>query len=165
MGSRVETLKQRITEAFEGTRYPGHDRLVYDNSGYHLECNEVAALMRGKRWQGLDFDTIWNVRASLPFLTPEAFHYYCPGFMIWSLDAWDDFDDLSDSLLFLLTPPTGQKPGEEADADRFEQRVAQFNHEQKVAFRSFMETLDCEHGGERGLYEVAKALERYWGQV
>ena len=49
----AEELRHEIEAAFAETKYPGDDRLVYDNSGDHLECNEVAAALRGKEWLSL----------------------------------------------------------------------------------------------------------------
>jgi hypothetical protein len=35
-----EELTEKIEEAFKNEKYPGDSHIVYDNTGYHLECVE-----------------------------------------------------------------------------------------------------------------------------
>jgi hypothetical protein len=52
-------LAEEIREAFANTKYPGDDRIVYDNSGYDMEAVEIANKFRGKKWQEIPFELLF----------------------------------------------------------------------------------------------------------
>lgn len=70
-----------ITAAFQDESYPGDTNIVYDNTGFHLECVEVQNAFKGHRWQEVPDDVLSTERTGLSFMSKDGFKYYLPAFM------------------------------------------------------------------------------------
>jgi hypothetical protein len=154
-----DEIKGKIMETFAGVEYPGDDNLVYDNSGYHLECNEVKAIFRGKKWQELDLLTLRRNRDSVFFFTPEAYHFYLPSFLICILDDHDEADAITDTVLYSLT--TRGKSDEEKNFVL--KRLALFTKEERDVITLFIKWLKDEYAdyhSKDDLDEIAGSLLR-----
>jgi hypothetical protein len=75
-------LKALIANAWADVEYPGDAAIAYDNTGYHLECNQVRDFFRQKRWRDISHSVlrtyIGDESACLSFMSPVAFRYYLP---------------------------------------------------------------------------------------
>ena len=67
-----ERLAETIRTAFASAQYPGDHRLVYDTSGYHMECNKVASAFKGKHWSRIADYIYWK---AVP-VTQTGFLYF-----------------------------------------------------------------------------------------
>jgi len=162
--SRVDLLKQKIEIAFGSVKYPGDDNLVNDDSGYHLECNEVKQLLKGKSWRDLprNLKLLWRLRWSLCSLTPAGHHYFLPGLMLGLFNFYDQTDTLEQSLIYNLTPPDPSLPLD--SHNWFDEFVRMFTDEQKRVIREFLELLRDEFHGddEISARDPEEALAKYW---
>jgi hypothetical protein len=66
------------------------------------ECARVEHDFRGKRWPEVDLDTLRYHYDSLPLLSPEAFRYYLPSFILGAIT--DPESNLPDFTLYSLLP-------------------------------------------------------------
>jgi hypothetical protein len=85
-------LRQIIFSAFKNTVYPGDEHLISGKFPPSLDDpKEMYGLYRGKTWEEIDgsfFYSEWH--ATPTYLTPEAFRYYLPSYMIYlSRPEWD----------------------------------------------------------------------------
>lgn len=94
-----ELLITTIRLAFADVPYPGDDN-ISDPEGRD-EGEGATEAFRGRSWQSLKLDELWV--PSLYSMTPEAFHYFLPAYLIRSLE---DEEDISDDLMSVLKPPT-----------------------------------------------------------
>ncbi len=156
---KSEELQQRVKSAFALATYPGDDQLVVVTGGAHLECEQIRAAFQGKRWQHLPLKFLRYHASSLSFLTPEAFRYYLPAFLLAALQSYKKADMVPFSLVFHLTPPAEGDP----ERSRFDQVVTGLTQEQKVVIATFLQYMLEEHAGDFPLGDVQTALERYWG--
>lgn len=95
------TTDQLIESAFIGVPYPGDD-----NIADHLNCPECDAVRRyfkGKHWRDLSFPDLHAFHEALPLLTPEALHYFLPGYMRASINNWDQVDMIPYSVISILS--------------------------------------------------------------
>lgn len=103
----------RINAEFGNTAYPGDEHIVYDNSGTHLECEEIKSALKGRHWHNVPFETLDQLRSALPFLSPEGYRFYLPAFMIIAIiDLRRRADVIPDEVIHTLTLP------EASDIDR-----------------------------------------------
>ena len=79
--AEARLLIARLEQAFEGPAAPASDRVVYDNSGAHLECAQIRAKFAGRHWRELGIDDLEGEADALAFFTPEAFDFYLPAFI------------------------------------------------------------------------------------
>src|SRR5579864_9713638 len=82
-------LLQHIDEAFRGMEYPGDENIVMENSALDLESQKIKDLLKGRHWRDLPFEVMDHLRTALPFLTPEAYRFYVPAFMAYSVTDFD----------------------------------------------------------------------------
>lgn len=95
----LEEVLGQLDDAFGDEPLPSEDRLVYDNSGYHLECNQVRARFRGRHWRNLRIEDLEGEGDALSFFTPEAFRFFLPAFIRISLLDPVRADLITDAIL------------------------------------------------------------------
>ncbi|WP_108869261.1 DUF6714 family protein [Aquimarina aquimarini] len=182
----------KIEEAFNQQKYPGDEKLVYDNSGKHLECIEVKELFKNKKWQELPNNFLFEASTSLNFFSKEAFKYYLPSFMIFSLKEYVEADGIPDVLVNLLTLPSETDIVLLANAikkhkidmamnnldfnkilqnnlkntdqliHQFFEKVNLFTKEQNEAILQFLQFIDKNHSDDFFNNEPQTAINRYW---
>lgn len=99
-------LIAEITTAFEDEPYPGDSNIVYDNSGFHLECIEIRDAFKGHPWQTVPDDVLSTERTGLSFMSKEGFQYYLPAFMCSLLRDSSVVDDGIGMVVRMLKLPT-----------------------------------------------------------
>lgn len=133
-----QDVHTKILEAFASTPYPGDEALVADQSGYDPECNEICSAFKGKNWKDISVEMVNEHKEALPLLTPGAFRYYLPAYMIGCVNSYYDVDVALDSVLFNLTPP---QPRSGLEWNSFWTRAQQFNEQESDAIKSFLELM------------------------
>jgi hypothetical protein len=138
-----------ILEAFPDEDPPSPAQMRNDHC---QECRDTNAILLGKRWQEVTVD---DLRHNLPvsLLTTDALRYYLPALMLRSLEAPRELDCLPDSVVSVLSPPSGKPTPERAAIFRALTPL------KVVAIREFLRV--------RALYEqqLSKPLKRalrYW---
>ncbi len=185
----IEVVVERITDSFESLEYPGDLNIVYDNTGTHLECMEVQQAFQGKHWCEVTDEVLLRQNAGLFFMTPAAFRFYLPAYLLFVVQAFDQSDVLPETTVQCLTLPV------EADAlakanfflwssnsiqteltefllkeighsnqkvHKFVERISGFNYQQGQAIRSYLEHLTVYHEDYFLFNELRIAIERYW---
>lgn len=110
MDERVELLKKKIEEAFSNVPYPGDDHIV---SHRCWECDEIKDALQGTHWKdwGNRSPQDWGILSdTLPLLTPQAYHFYFPGYLFHILEHYDKESMINSSLIWSLIPPNLQRP-------------------------------------------------------
>lgn len=152
----AEELRRLIETAFAEGNYPGDTRLVYDNTGRHLECNEVAAAFRGKHWREVPLETLRRRADAIFFLTPEAYRFYLPAYLLAAVSHYDQADSIPDSVVFSLTPPSDSR-----DVENYRQTVEGLTASQRLAIRRFLEFQKQHHEENDPLGYLNKALANF----
>jgi len=126
---KKQALRERIEQAFDDAEYPGDDDLVVTDDDW--EAAEIKAWLKGKHWRDLSLDALYAHNGAVWVLTPSAYRYYLPSYLLASLE--DSPDTVYDSLLAALAPP----PYGLGSPDQFAERVEALNALQRDAIRSF----------------------------
>jgi hypothetical protein len=148
-------LAERVERAFADVRYPGDDRIVEEPAS--AEALELMGKFRQRHWSLVPLPVIIEERASLPFFTPEAFHFFVPAFLHAALIYPAETDTLTENLFHVLTPP--ERP--EA-MERFSARLARFTQPQREVLRRFV--LSFADAEEYLPDEKRERAHRYWAQ-
>jgi uncharacterized protein DUF6714 len=133
---------------------PKPNRIVQPNL---LAEPNLASLLKdfaGKRWADLDAETVERQYDALSFLTPEAFRYYLPAYMLGCLAWLRTAKNIDNSVVFHLDPPKS-----EDERPAFLEIASGFSSPQRAAIRLFLEYMRA-----RGdvLGQIAHALKTYW---
>lgn len=128
------TVRESIKAAFANVPYPGDDRIA-DHQNC-LECDDVRAHFRGATWFGHSVEELQQYRSALPLFTPEAFQYFLPAFMLVSLEAWHEADDIPFSVMCMCLPPD---PNEDEDMQEYgKKRIEILTHQQREAIAAYL---------------------------
>lgn len=129
----AEELKQCIESAFAKAVYPG-DHNIADNPEHCDECRETDEFFRGRHWreladsgQRLQFG--WG---GLSFLSPAAWRFYMPTYLLVGLGESEYASDASWNALFALSPPKSAEL-----ADYFLERASGFSLAQQECVAAY----------------------------
>ena len=92
-------LVTMIEEVFRNSEYPSDGAISVVTS----DDEGTTEHFSGTHWKDHSGDTLANFSSSITFLTPEAFAYFLPAFMIAALDQ--PFGGIASSLLVRICPP------------------------------------------------------------
>jgi hypothetical protein len=114
----------------------------------HLESESVKAFLIGRHWSSLTYQEIYqnysgDGSAILTFLTPDAFKFFYPGFLLISLNEFETADMVGIAALRIFcnaTPSTS-----ELNASRIARRLL-FDLEQLEAIAAVCEAVQQEVG-------------------
>lgn len=182
---------QRITDAFRSRELP-KDVPVFQSDYHEVDTKTLESLARQtSTWTELPRDVLGANPLALTFMTPEAFAWFLPAYLVISVARYFETDTLTSSLISRLTPP------DEADARQFEAlvedmraldvdlieesptdclgaddellqefmaRVAVLTQDEKAAVRHYLEYVDSEHGADFPVFGPKQALDRYWAR-
>ena len=160
-------VRRRIVAAFANARYPGDDNIGYDKTGEHLECKQVAEHFRGTTWQNVDLAFLQkygkgaDVSAALTFMSPEAFRYYLPAFLLAVAEHFGEVDVLVQTVISSITP---RRDKNRTLVEFVRERLEGFTPEQRGAIRLFLEYMKRELGQEYLFGELDAALE-HWSKA
>jgi len=84
--SELEILKQKIALAFTNVSYPKAEIAPHDCD----ECREVSRTFANQDWKTISSKILEENYGNISLLSSEAFHYFLPAFLIYSLNNFND---------------------------------------------------------------------------
>lgn len=178
----------RIMVAF-GPRELPNNVPVFGSHYFEVDTKTLEALARQTpRWADLPRDVLGANPLATAFMTPAAFAWFLPAYMVTSIVLFHETDTLTSSLIGRLTPPddedarnyetlakqSGQAVDESllkllrADDEKvqeFMDRVAPLTQNEKEAVREYLEYIDSEYGANFPASGPKQALDRYWART
>ncbi len=157
----TESVREDIAAAWAEEAYPGDDRIAYNTSARQEECNQVTGFFRGKHWRDITLESLaeeygGDGAACLAFMTPEAYRFYLPAYMLISIDHPGTGDVLADAAVGSLAPWPDPTPRLQA---WWAERVSDFSPAQRKVIVEFLRFLRERYAW--GPPQLAAAL-RYW---
>ncbi len=133
-------LIKKIERAFAELTIPHKDEIVSNlvwAGRLDLDRVETMERLTGREWQRLGRDAIVEHVDALPTLTPEAFRYYMPAFLIdvihESMPGSNHRPPVSERVIFMIVPVADRKE------DRFlVEQTRCFNRKQSQAVYDFL---------------------------
>lgn len=133
---RIEALKGNIRTGFANTRHPGPDKLAPHECD---ECRAVRDAFARMDWKTLDDALIKANFDKLPLFSPEAFHFFLPAYMLYSLIHLNS--EVGEFTVYALTPEV-QKLNEverKAMSSWWQERLKPFSQRQMVIIYEFLD--------------------------
>lgn len=154
-GRKIMGCRELIEAAFAEVPYPGDDNIaLHENC---LECDDLRAYLRGKSWRDLKFPELRSFHESLPLLTPVAFRYFLPGYMLASLSDFEHADMIPYSIIRL----GGYATDTDAVKDQAREERKRFNRRQREAIAAWLRELGRSGPGElRGSSDIDYAIRK-----
>lgn len=188
----LERVVQRIADAFKPRGLPTGNP-VFQSHSSEVDMQTIERLARQGTWVDFPHDVVCANPLALAFMTPEAFAWFLPVYLVVSVTRYFETDTLTSTILTCLTPP------DEADSRQFDalveeiraldpnalieeprarsldaddelldhllQRFSQLNPDEKAAVRDYLEYIDAAHGDDFPVFGPKRALDRYWAQA
>ena len=191
MEADVEGLVEQISHAFEDILLPSSDRII------SLSATNEPGAYRGftePPRDEIDVDFAMAHCTKLAALTPEAFRYYLPRFLIISLEHYEQASEIADSLVYHLALPKIEDKLEVRDIfmraeqegalpeplesyfdgsdllDYEAEELAFFEHmkgltkAQELAVYAYLKYLKDEHSDDFDIVTPQLAISRYWAE-
>jgi hypothetical protein len=141
-----------IEAAFSGLTPPGDERLLHPQC---MDDGDVVDFYGAVDRRQLTDDTIISNYAAPSFFSAEAFQYYMPAFMIWSLNHHDTIEYAPESTIRAFDPTNENPRLYEFQISKF----ALFTKPQRAAVIRFLQAFST----DPDLGPIAKdALANYW---
>ncbi len=189
-----EKTIQLITDAFEHRKLQENAQIFLSHSP-EVDTEIIEDLVRRDTWTNFPHQIVCDNSIALAFMTPEAFAWFLPIYMIISLNLYDETDTLTTTLITCLTPPNDAETAEferlmkeiqSFDPDLFEdeeeeyenalgtddqllqlfnERTASLTHQEKAAVKNYLEYVNITHGLDFPISGPKEALNLYWTEA
>lgn len=163
-----QQIAHQVEEAFARTPYPGDERICRAGA----DGGDLMRAFRGKAWADVQLATLLNYHIDMPIMTPEAFRYYLPAFMLAVLFFYQHSGTLPMSLLHNLTPPDAsslhdymektQPSSKRSQIDEFLNRVSAFTPAERAAIRAYLESYRKLHPHGRSEMRYLDRAMAFW---
>lgn len=191
MEQTPEAITRRIKAAFKNRTLPRADP-VFQSRSSEVDMPTMVRLAHQTTWFDFPRDVVSRNPVALAFMTPEAFAWFLPAYLVVSVTRYAETDTLTTTILTCLTPP------DDADASTFQAlvddmralgadileedrvdsmgadeqlrqlfmaRASVLADNEKAAVRQYLEYLDATHGADFPAFGPKQALERYWAKA
>jgi hypothetical protein len=134
----TERLEKLVREAFADMPYPAGELIEHDCE----ECWKLRDDLKGRHWSQLPDDLLIEKCFSTSLLSPEAWHFYLPAFLLLGLrngDKVDDVENITGDIVIALTVSDEDSDAEEFLRDFMALRWATLSPAQREALCQFLE--------------------------
>jgi len=183
----AEEVIQHIVVAF-GKRSLPEGAPIFQSFSSEVDTAAMERLARDTAWIDLPHDVLCDNPVALALMTPEAFAWFLPAYMVMSITLYAETDTLTTTIITCLTPPDDADKAQfaelvedmralgvevdEAEAgsadedagvlELFMERVAVLTEVEKAAVRDYLEYIDATHGADFPVFGPKQALDRCW---
>jgi hypothetical protein len=187
MAFSAEDVIQHIVVAFQRRSLP-EGAPVFRSYSSEVDTEALERLARDTAWVDLPHDILCDNPLALALMTPNAFAWFLPAYLVMSITLYAETDTLTNTLITCLTPPDDADAaqfaalaeemraqgvevdeawagsvGEDGDLLRlFMERAAALTQDEKAAVRDYLDHVDATHGADFPVFGPKQALERYW---
>lgn len=128
-GQSVELLINDIHKVFFSVSRPEMGNIIFHRC---KECESVELVLLKKKWMDLSDEIIESIYDKLPLLSHQAFHYFFPAFLRYSLYNFDPNSVVCQFTIYAVTP--GKM--DDNKKDWWKERFLVFsNEEMKIIFQ------------------------------
>jgi hypothetical protein len=156
---KLNEVKLDIERSFADAPPPEFSEIVYDDSPRHLEGQWIRNSLAGCHWQKLTCADLLEHEASIYFMTPVAFRFFLPAYLICSLNPIEA-DAVADSIINSLSPP----PLGVGTTEEFMSRISLLQSDELSSVASFFRYFDTYHRDSYPDDIVHRSLEQFWSK-
>jgi len=102
--ANIESMKSEIMAAFKDTGFPGKDHLLHKNG---IDNMDIIDFYDQTDWRQIS-NSFVEYNNSLGPLSPEAFQFYLPRYLIYCLENYGAEQIVIDNTIYSLTPETNE---------------------------------------------------------
>ena len=141
--------------AFAGGVCPPRERIALHECA---ECAELRSAFDSVRWESMPDALIEAHEISLPLLSPEAFAYFLPAYMLYALDHLTWRHSASEHTVYAVGP---DKPANDDHADWHRTRFRALTPQQAAVVEDFLALVEKDPDFGSYLGDVAERREQF----
>jgi len=148
-------LQAEVRSAFAGVVRPAEDLIALHQCP---ECDALRAAFAHESWDAMSDDLIERNELALPLLSPDAFAYFLPAYLLYSLDHLSCTAGVTEMTVYAVSPSAGANANLE---NWTQERIAPFTDQQARVIDRFLEL--AERDEELGSYmsDIAERRVRF----
>jgi hypothetical protein len=150
-----ESLEAEIRSAFAGATLPTEDQIAPHQCH---ECAELRSAFTSVRWDAMPDALVEAHAVALPLLSPEAFAYFLPGYLLYALRHLTCQSAPSEMTIYALGPKAKDN---RASEDWERERVKPLTEEQARVIDRFLELVEKDDEFSEYLGDVAERRARF----
>lgn len=146
---KLDALKQKIVQAFEDVCYPTSEIATHECE----ECRGVRRTFADLNWKTIEPTILEENFGIIPLFSPEAFHYFLPSYLIYSLNHFSEkrTNEVLEYTIYAVAP-TNKDLKERMEY--WQERFQDFGGEQIDCIYKFLETIEA----DRDFYNFEKQV-------
>lgn len=148
----LEALKQKIFASFENVPYPKGRIAPHECD----ECDDVCKTFKNKNWKTISPEILEENHGIIPLFSPEAFQYFLPAYLIYSLNNFHEDDTVCQFMLYSITP--SNKDINESLAYR-RSKFVHFSSEQMSCIYEFLDLARIDENFNNSAKEISIGRE------
>jgi hypothetical protein len=162
-GSSIAALRADVLRAFGAAACPPESQIAPHACE---ECQQLSADLAGVEWTAMPDALIEDNPSGLALLSPEAYAYFLPGYILYALDHFSSQSLPAEMTVYSLAY---NEPANEDMADWQRARLKFITGDQLAVLQRFLQLVeaDPDFGDYVGREEVAAArlrLEQFWAE-
>lgn len=152
----IDKLVGRIEKAFASVEHPGERRLVDPDDKYAR--SEIEGFFPNVHWRDVTPEAFENNCDALAFFTPEAWQYYLPAFLCWTLKSFRTSDSCTVDFTIYNLALEKKKSLRQRSLSNF----SRLTEDQTKAVVAFLEFMRDYTDGLADELVASEALDQYW---
>src|SRR5664279_1983181 len=158
---QLSGLKEALRASFSAASLPAQEDVAPHDC---KECRAIREAFAGRTWESLRPHEVEQRFDSLPMLSPSAFHYYLPAYLIYSLEHFKGDSLVCQFTIYAVAPNDGD------DETRFQlwwrERMRKFTPEQFTLLERFLDLVsqDKELSQYNGVVGAKERLRRHYNR-
>lgn len=130
LDKELTLLKGKVVEAFNDVPYPKGVLTPHEC----VECQDLRKTFENEDWKTIDKQIIEKNYGQMPLFSAEAFHYFFPSYLIYSLENFND-NFVLEFTIYALIP---SKKDLKERFDYWKERFQYFSNEQMETIYQFL---------------------------
>jgi hypothetical protein len=150
---QLEALKQKILAAFADVPYPKGVITSHECP----ECFDVRETFAGQDWKTIAPEIIEENFGKISLFSPEAFHFFLPAYLIYSLEHFDEqYDTVCEFTIYAVAPSNKDI---QSRCDYEQKRFENFTTEQMNCIYEFLDFAEADENFESFVDEIRKGRQ------
>jgi hypothetical protein len=133
----IAHLRSEIIKAFAEVEQPAKNNIALHECE---ECRDARKNFTNIKWQEANDKLLESNYDKIPLFSPEAFHYFLPAYLLYTLNNFDDeFSDVCEFTLFAVTPDKSREDESGNVSSYWKEKFSSFTFAQMNVIYQFLE--------------------------
>jgi hypothetical protein len=150
----IEEVIQLIADTFDNADFPSENAVFIPSAGHVFDIDHATIELGKKHWGDVSISTLKRNKDRISYLTPQAFHFYIPAFLIAIAKKPQEIDVLRENIIASLSPSKNEFIQHILDS-----RARTFNTRQIEAILTFFKNYTAIYPPDKWSYSIDDQIQ------